>query len=191
MIPLTPSQISSEFNRKFPDAQFISGFYPLYVFDKDAPIRVLLHKLKYSNAFRSGKFLGSQIAQTYKNQLTEFGAELIIPVPLHKIKKAERGYNQSFWIAKGISGLLNIPIGKGVVKRVKYTESQTFFNRSERLQNISGAFKIVAPDRIKNKRIIIVDDVITTGATSRELAELISIEGASSILLVSAAMPLL
>jgi len=135
--------------------------------------------------------LGTQIAKTYKNQLNKFSADMIIPIPLHRLKKAERGYNQAYWIAKGISDTLNIPIAKGVAKRVKYTESQTTYNKEERFQNISGAFKIVSSDKIRDKRIIIVDDVVTTGATIRELAKQIRMEGASGIILVSAAMPLL
>jgi ComF family protein len=191
LVPLTHDQISSEFQRKFSDAPYITGFYPLYVFDNDAPIRALLHKLKYSNTFRAGKFLGVQIAKTYQTQLDNFNADMIIPIPLHRLKKAERGYNQAYWIAKGISERLNIPVAKRVAKRVKYTESQTTFSKGERQQNISGAFRVAASGKINGKKIILVDDVVTTGATTRELAKLLSTQGASAITLVSAAMPLL
>ncbi len=187
----THIQIRKEYERKFLSSKIIDEFLPLYVFEKGETIQNLLHNLKYNNAFKIGKFFGKRIAEEYRIQLREFNSDSIIPVPLHRLKKAERGYNQSFWIAKGIASELRIEIADKVVKRRKYTESQTAFDKSERSRNISGAFRVVKSDRIKGKRIIIIDDVVTTGATASELAAALKNAGAEKILLASVAVPLL
>lgn len=110
-----------------------------------------------------------------------------MPVPLHKLKKAERGYNQSYYIAKGYSNILNIPV-KEVCRRIKYTVSQTGFNLKERKENMRNAFLPTNTKIISGKRIILVDDVITTGSTITECAKVLLDNGAGKVFAVSVAL---
>jgi ComF family protein len=101
---------------------------------------------------------------------------------------SERGYNQSLVIAKGISKTCGIPVKKNIIKRKRYTNTQTNLSLHERKLNISEAFSVVKPKIVKHKRIVIVDDVITTGATISECAKVLVNEGASEIFAVSVAI---
>ena len=114
--------------------------------------------------------------------------DLIIPIPLHQLKKAERGYNQSFYIAKGLGEILNVTASDRIVKRRKYTESQTTMTLVERQENISDAFKIRNKKIINGKVILLIDDVITTGATISECGKILLDSGAKKIFAASIAI---
>ena len=91
--------------------------------------------------------------------------ELLIPLPLFAAREKKRGYNQSKLLCEGISNILNKPIAEKVVIRTAHTESQTKKNRVERWQNMEGKFELIDRDSIAGKHVLLVDDVITTGAT--------------------------
>ena len=120
--------------------------------------------------------------------MTTWNFDLIVPIPLHHLKKAERGYNQSFYIAKGVRKILNIKVSDRIVKRIKYTESQTTMNISEREENIYGAFKVKLKNSISGKNILLIDDVITTGATISECGKILLEAGANRIYAASIAI---
>ena len=145
--------------------------------------------MKYNNNFRAGIFLGKKIAERFLNEIVSAKYDFIIPVPLHPLKKAERGYNQSYYIAKGISQITKIKIGNNIVKRKRYTSTQTKLSAIERKENIRNAFTIKKIDKIRGKKIILVDDVTTTGATVTEVAKKLKKIGVSEILLLTAAIP--
>ena len=113
---------------------------------------------------------------------------MLLPVPLHQLKKAERGYNQSLYIAKGLSKLLKIPLGVRIFQRKRYTQSQTSMNFIERQENIKEAFNIKSDKKIKGKNILLVDDVITTGATISECGKVLLNGGANRIYAASIAI---
>ena len=175
------SRINREFERKFKDKEIVSDFFSFYVFEKDKELQNVIHSLKYKNNFGIGIFLGKLLANELLNQKSYWDIDSIIPIPLHQLKKAERGYNQSFYIAKGINKILKRKLNSRLVKRVKYTESQTSMNLMEREQNISGAFKVRFSKLIDGKNILLVDDVITTGATISECASVLLKVGAKRI----------
>ena len=137
---------------------------------------------------KSEYFLGRTLADNIKSNRPDWNIDLIVPVPLHKLKKAERGYNQSFYIAKGIGKFLGITFSDRIVKRIKYTESQTTMTLNKREENISGAFRVRNKNAIKNKSILIVDDVITTGATISECGKILLEAGAEKIYAASIAI---
>lgn len=153
------------------ESQIIQDLFGLYFFIKDSPIQTLLHELKYQNKFRIGKILGGRLASKYYEIISKKNIDAIVPIPLHRVKEAERGYNQSYFIAKGISKVLKCKIDRHLVKRKKFTVSQTNLNRTERSENMQEAF--AASANIKYQNILLVDDVITTGATINACASAI------------------
>lgn len=175
------SRIIFEYDKKFKEKNYISGFTSLFVFEKDKALQEILHQFKYNHKFRIGLKLGKELAKRKSKLLNEWNIDLIIPVPLHHLKKAERGYNQSFYIAKGISKEIKIPVKEFYLKRKRYTESQTMKNLSEREMNVREAFTVKKKKAINGKIILLIDDVITTGATISECARKLLSSGAAKV----------
>lgn len=188
-LKLTPeSMIKTEYQNKFASKNFIKDFHPIFVFESGNEIQHIIHSLKYNKQFRIGIYLGKIIANQLYQKLVDWNIELIIPIPLHKLKKAERGYNQSEFIAKGISIKTKIPYSRKVIHRKKYTETQTHLSALERQLNVKDAFKVVNKKLIEGKNILLVDDVITTGSTISECAKVLLREGAKNIYAASVAI---
>ena len=125
----------------------------------------ILHQLKYFGVKEVGFFLG-QMYGTYLIQHEKWKTvDLIIPIPLHKKKERKRGYNQSEWIAKGLSVGMQIPYNTKLLVRTEFTETQTRKSRFHRWENVKKVFQVVDADALKNKHILLCDDVLTTGAT--------------------------
>jgi ComF family protein len=160
----------------------------MFVFEMDKELQHAIHSLKYEKKFLIGVFLGKMLAEEIKTHRTNWKIDLIIPIPLHHLKKAERGYNQSLYIAKGLNKVLQCKYSDRVIKRIRYTESQTGLNMVERLENISEAFKIRNKKLIQGKTILLVDDVITTGATISECGKILLESGAQKVYAASIAI---
>lgn len=134
-------------------------------FRKGNVARQLIHHLKYGNqpslGLRLGTLLGERLLASpyYKN------IDLLIPVPLHKKRSLERGYNQSEYIAKGIAQVLKIPISNRHLFRKTVTDTQTNKGRLLRFENMSTAFELQHPKELENTHLLLIDDVLTTGAT--------------------------
>lgn len=135
------------------------------VFNRGSRIRKLIHALKYNGRTDIGQMLG----ELYGSILTESGfmadIDLIVPVPLHPARQRQRGYNQSDYIANGLSGSSGVPVQKNIIMRSDRSGSQTKRGRYERWENVKSLFFIPDPDLIAGKHILVVDDVITTGST--------------------------
>lgn len=134
-------------------------------FRKTGITQHLLHQLKYNNhpevGIRLGKLMGKELLDAgFQNRI-----DLVIPVPLHEFRKRKRGYNQSAKIAEGICSILEAPCSESLSSRIVSTSSQTRKTRLERWENVKDVFRVTQPDQIKDKRILLVDDVMTTGAT--------------------------
>ena len=184
----TNDRIVYEFNKKYRDKKLLSGFTSLYIFEKDKELQHIIHNLKYNQRFLIGQFLGEMIALYKKDVFNSWQIGSIVPVPLHSLKKAERGYNQSLFIAKGIGGRLSVKVNNVSVKRKKNTLTQTKMNLVEREKNMTGAFALKYRRKLTGKNILLVDDVITTGATTNECARVLLEGGAAKIFAVSAAI---
>ena len=167
------SLIKIEFERKFSEKKLISGFTTPFVFEKDKELQNIIHSIKYSNKFAVGKRLGEIIADKCGEEIKSWSIDLIAPVPLHQLKKVNRGYNQSFYIAKGLGKSLNIKVSQRLLKRIKFTQTQTALSLVERQENVGNAFKVRKIRLVKGKNILIIDDVITTGATVNECAKVL------------------
>ena len=140
-------------------------------FSNDGLLQHLLHGLKYRDKKEIGHFLGQRFAESLESADWIREIDLIIPVPLHEAKKASRGYNQSMMIAESMGELLHIPVSDNLLLRTKDTESQTKKTRTERVNNMAGAFKIKENAALAGKHILICDDVLTTGATLEACAQ--------------------
>ena len=181
-------RLASEFNRKFKKDKILSGFNSLYIFEKEKELQHIIHELKYSGLFRIGKYIGRLIGDSLSGWIDNCNIDYIVPVPLHHLKRAERGYNQSFYIAKGISTVTHIPVENRIIKRRRFTNTQTELTLLERKENVSGAFTLRRRKNLRDKNILLVDDVITTGSTISECARILLDAGACKIFAVSAAI---
>jgi len=184
----TSTRLQREYERKFLNSKIISDFFSPFVFEKDKELQHAIHALKYDKRFPVGIFLGKVLAVELKSSKTNWNFDLIIPIPLHQLKKAERGYNQAYYIAKGVGSILKVRVSDRSVKRIKYTESQTTMNLNEREENISGAFKVNKKIFVRGKNILLLDDVITTGATISECGKILLEAGASKVYAASIAI---
>lgn len=137
----------------------------LYYFNRKSPIQKALHRLKYQNQADIGIRLGNVFGRLLKQSPYYQELEGIVPVPLHPKKERLRGYNQSAMLAKGLADALQIPVMTNVLIRTAYSESQTRKKRMARFDNVQEVFAVQHPDRIRGKHLLLVDDVLTTGAT--------------------------
>lgn len=132
-------------------------------FTKDGRVQRLLHRLKYNNEPEVGQFLGQLLGQKLKKQ--NLAIDLVLAVPMHPEKQKLRGYNQAHEVALGIAEVMEIGIENEVLFKGKNTISQTKKTRQDRNQSIGGVFGLENPEKVTNKNILLVDDVLTTGAT--------------------------
>ena len=134
-------------------------------YSKGGDVRELLFQLKYYGNQKIGYFMGRCMAKELISTGFFGGIDGIIPVPLHDKKRKSRGYNQSELLAEGISSVVRIPLLKDVLRRKQYTETQTHKSNYERWNNVLDVFEGVSFERLSNKHVLLVDDVLTTGAT--------------------------
>lgn len=172
-------KLTSEYEKNFASSKLLDDFYAAYIFEIDKTLQHIIHALKYKKQFRLGIFLGETIGEKVK--MLNWQIDIIIPVPIHHLKKVERGFNQSDFLAKGLTKSLQIPNSSSIVKRTRHTESQTRLNMKERLKNVAEAFKVRKPKKVESKNILLVDDVCTTGATILECAKTLKNAGALKI----------
>jgi ComF family protein len=151
--------------------QRLSAIMPVHTaqallrFSKDSRVQRLLYALKYGHQPEVGNFLGA----LYGARLLEAGqmisTDLIVPVPLHPSRRRKRGYNQSACFAAGLSAALAIPYTEKLISRSVKTITQTRKNRLERWENVQNVFQVNVSREIAGKNLLLVDDVVTTGAT--------------------------
>lgn len=147
-------------------------------FKKGTLSQTLLHELKYNHRQDIGTALGARFAKKVNPSGFFESMDMIIPVPLHPKKLRQRGYNQSMLFAGGMQEHNDLPVLGNILLRKVHTGTQTRKKRMERIDNVAEAFHLKDPDRIKHKHILLVDDVVTTGATLEACAtKLLEIEG--------------
>lgn len=167
--------------KKFTNDQYsLLTRYNIILFDYQYPIDHLIVGLKFANKLIYAKILGELMINKLKKfyQQIEY-PEVIIPMPLHKNRLQERGYNQALELAKPISKQLNIPINNNLCQRIKYTKAQTLIPAKQRRNNIKEAFAI--KKYFPYKHAAIIDDVITTGNTMTELCKILETTTIKSI----------
>lgn len=171
------------------------GRTPIYAssaflyFRKSGMVQELLHALKYRNQPEIGTFLGAEYGKTLIDSTPFCNADIILPIPLHGKRQQQRGYNQSAFFADGLSSNLKIESSEAVLQRNDFKSSQTKKSRFERWQNVSTVFEVSKPEKIVNKSVLLVDDVITTGATIEACARQLFLQGAARVLVLCIAAP--
>lgn len=107
--------------------------------------------------------------------------DMVMSVPLHKHKEFSRGYNQAYLISKALSRELGLPEASRLLRRYRYTESQSLLDRQKRHQNVKGAFDVLSPKRINGKSVLLIDDILTTGSTLEECSRMLKLAGAKKV----------
>lgn len=146
---------------RIPVAAGMSEFY----FSKSSIIQNLIHEFKYKGNKKVGLYLGKMMGRSLMNSNRFSKVDALIPLPLFYKKEFKRGFNQSAIICEGIQEIMNIPLFAKSVTRVVATETQTRKDRTQRWENVEKSFSVLQPENLKGKHILLVDDVITTGAT--------------------------
>ena len=137
----------------------------LFYFEPKAEYANIIYDLKYHGCQEIGRYFGRFAAQWYQKYGFFDGVDIIIPIPLAKKRQRERGYNQSEMIARGLSEITGITVVTDAVIRVKRTQTQTRLLTAERQKNVQDAFMLKDGDKVRGKHVLIIDDIITTGAT--------------------------
>lgn len=137
----------------------------LFYFRSHADISRTIYAMKYGGRDDIAVFLGHATAQEVMASGFFDGIDVLLPVPLSRQKQRQRGYNQSERIAQGIAEETGLPIATGAVVRTKNTKTQTHLNSMQRIDNVKDAFALADPTDIRGRHVLIVDDVVTSGAT--------------------------
>jgi ComF family protein len=143
----------------------LTSAYSQFYFSKEFLIQHLIHQLKYRGDTNIGFYLGEIMGKTLLNSNRFSSIDSLIPLPLYADKEHKRGFNQAEIICNGMSSVMNVPVLNGVVIRQHATETQTRKHRTERWENVKGSFKVIKEDELSGKHLLLVDDVVTTGAT--------------------------
>jgi ComF family protein len=137
----------------------------MYYFTKSSLLQHLLVQLKYNNNKEAGFFLGRQLGYLLKETQRFNSIDCVIPLPLHPKKQYQRGYNQVDLIGDGITSIWQKPLFKTAISRIIFTKTQTHESRISRWENMEGIFKVEDTALLKGKHVLLIDDVITTGAS--------------------------
>jgi ComF family protein len=161
--------------------------YFLQVFNEY--IRQLIHMLKYQGKTMPGRLLGEALGRRLVAQLGQTDNWIVVPVPLHQARKRERGYNQSAIIARAIGQVSGFQVCENGLKRLRHTPSQTRLDRQARYLNMDSAFGVQNQEKIEGRLVILIDDVVTTGATVCACAHALVGAGAKKVVVAAVARP--
>ena len=144
----------------------VEHVYSFLFFRKGNAVQSILHQLKYKGNKEIGAYLGEMYGQKLARAGCLADVDVIVPIPLHPKKLRIRGYNQSEWIAIGLSKGLELPYSNDFLVRTTFTETQTRKSRFNRWQNVKDVFQAANVEELAGKHVLVCDDVLTTGATT-------------------------
>jgi ComF family protein len=157
----------------------------------EGPVQQLIHRFKYGKKSHLSRPLGLLTADALENFQAAISADCIVPVPLHRRRLRERGFNQSQLLGQVLAKRWKIPLAVHNLRRLRWTEPQTGLSAAERIRNIRGAFAVASPKRFRGKRLLLVDDVYTTGSTVMECAKTLYQTGAQEVHVITVARAVL
>ena len=160
----------------------------LAVWEYEEPLPTLIHALKYGGMWKLAPQLSREMARQIRAHERFAAADSLVPVPLHRLRRRERGFNQSEKLAEGISKVTGQALFPAL-ERARYTRTQTTLSAEERRNNVEGAFRVRKGVAACGRSVLLVDDVLTTGATVRECARVLWQAGAAEVSVVVAARP--
>ena len=170
----------------FSKSKFIEDMFYLFKFTKDSFVQTIIHEIKYNNKYLLGYYLGEKLGKELMRQLPVSEINYILPIPIHRLRKADRGYNQAFYIAKGVSKTTGIPLLNNILIKAKYTDTQTHYSLRQRKINIINSFEITKHiAQINNKSVLLIDDVVTTGSTIIECAKMLYLNRVNKVFVAS------
>lgn len=176
--------VTHHFTSKAP----IAYGFALYTLRKKSHLEQALFAMKYKNQPQIGALLGQRYGHILQQAPMIEKIEAIVAIPLHPKKFKERGYNQSDAFAQGLSISLNIPLYARCIERVRHTPSQTTKNKIERITNLQGAFEVTRADLLQDKHLLLVDDILTTGATLSSCTDTLLAAGARQVSIATIAI---
>ena len=185
-----------ENNRDNPVEQLFWGRTPInfasscFFYVEKTPIQCLIHEVKYKEQQELGRWLGQIMGRQLETVFESKMVDLMLPMPLHPKKQKQRGYNQATLLCEGINSITACDFAEQVLIRNTHTKTQTKKSRIERWGNVSEVFSITKNEAIINKHIVLVDDVITTGASAEACAATLIKAGASDVSICSLAFTL-
>ena len=153
----------------------------IFYFEKENIIQQFIHQIKYKNEKQLGIFMGRLMGMKLISIPELQQIDYMIPMPLHPKKEKKRGYNQATLLCKGIKETCELDYDEKLITRIKQTQTQTKKSRIERWQNVEEVFCVPSPEKIINKNILLIDDVITTGASAESCGRILLEYGARSI----------
>jgi ComF family protein len=153
----------------------------------DGPVQELIHRFKYGNRVHLCHPLGLLTAAALGEFCREAGPDLIVPVPLHRKRLRQRGFNQSQLLGEVLAKKWRVPLEIANLRRIRWTEPQTSLDGKDRVHNVKGAFAVKDAKRLEGKRVLLVDDVLTTGSTMRACVESLREANVAAIFAVTVA----
>lgn len=178
--------LMSTLEKNFPGESDIDRAISCYKFHKKSHLAHAIHAIKYEGFQKLAVDFGKLIGQKLRSRWPHLPFEIIVPIPLHPIKKIERTYNQAELLAQGISQECKLRLNKSVLERARHTVSQTTFHAMERKENLRDVF--FAKQKVEHSDILLVDDVFTTGATVLSAAKVLKNAGAKSVTVATLAV---
>lgn len=150
-------------------------------------VRQLVHDFKYGRQRHLRHPLAGWLSETLRDsRLRDRRFDIIVPVPLHAARERERGFNQATLLAELLASRLALPL-RPVLERIRYTTTQTAYDRAERMENLQDAFRLRKNRDVRQLRVLLIDDVLTTGSTLSECARVLKAAGALSVHAATAA----
>ena len=165
----------------------VAGVVAAWYFERDGPLRPLMHRLKYGGI----KAIGEEFGRVLGERIRDAGwgeSGVVVPVPLHPSRMRERGFNQCACIARGVAAVTALPVDARLIRRVRFTASQTGLGHVERRENVRGAFALRPRAGVAGRTVILVDDVLTTGSTLRSCASALRTAGARPVIACAVAI---
>jgi ComF family protein len=176
-LPRAPEGVAAAALRECGAPPGVEGGTVLWQFDSGSTVRRIQHALKYGGHPSMGRPLGALLGRARDADAPV--ADLVVPVPLSRVRQLERGYNQSATLAEGMADALGAPLELDLLVRTRATRKQTRLSAAERQANVRGAFEVRTPEAVRGRHVVLVDDVLTTGATLAEAAAALASCGAT------------